>query len=118
MNKKAVAYTLGNLLLCVAVALLAPLLIAAYYARAHGEGDLMAFVWTVVVTVAAGLILRYTCRTEPDLHNREGFAVVALGWMVTALRVHGYTLAEIGAEAGLHYATVSRIIKNLAEDGV
>ena len=38
--------------------------------------------------------------------------------MVTALRVHGYTLAEIGAEAGLHYATVSRIIKNLAEDGV
>ncbi|MAF09655.1 potassium transporter [Candidatus Poribacteria bacterium] len=85
MNIKAVVYTLGNLLLCVAVALLAPLLIALYYARTRGEGDLMAFVWTVVVTVAAGLILRYACRTEPDLHNREGFAVVALGWMVTAL---------------------------------
>lgn len=85
MNKKAVAYTLGNLLLCVVVALLAPLLIAVYYGHRYGEGDLMAFVWTIVVTIAAGLILRVTCRTTPDLHNREGFAVVALGWMVIAL---------------------------------
>ncbi|MBT3372993.1 MAG: transposase [Rhodospirillaceae bacterium] len=51
-----------------------------------------------------------------DLIAAETFG--GRGWMVTALRVHGYTLAEIGAEAGLHYATVSRIIKNLAEDGV
>jgi len=85
VNKKAVAYTLGNLLLCVAVALLAPLLIAVYYNRAHGETDMMAFVWTIVVTVASGLILRFTCKTDPDLQNREGFAVVALGWMVMAL---------------------------------
>ena len=29
---------------------------------------------------------------------------------------HGYTLAEIGREVGLHYATISRIIK--AGDGI
>ena len=31
--------------------------------------------------------------------------------MTCAHLEHGYTLAEIGREAGLHYATVSRIIK-------
>ena len=31
--------------------------------------------------------------------------------MVQAYLAHGYTLAEIGREAGLHYATVSRIVK-------
>ncbi len=32
-------------------------------------------------------------------------------WMARAHRDHGYTLGQIAAEAGLHYATVSRIIK-------
>lgn len=31
--------------------------------------------------------------------------------MVRAYLEHAYTLAEIGTEVGLHYATVSRIIK-------
>jgi hypothetical protein len=31
-----------------------------------------------------------------------------------ALRVHGYTLQEVGDAAGLHYSTVSRIAKNVA----
>ena len=37
-------------------------------------------------------------------------------WMARAHRDHGYTLRQIAAEAGLHYATVSRIIKAW-EDG-
>jgi hypothetical protein len=31
-----------------------------------------------------------------------------------ALRVHGYTLQEVGDIAGLHYSTVSRIGKKVA----
>jgi hypothetical protein len=31
-----------------------------------------------------------------------------------ALRVHGYTLQEVGDAVGLHYSTVSRIAKNVA----
>ena len=46
-----------------------------------------------------------------------GEAVARFGWLCHAYCLMD-TLAEIGAEAGLHYATVSRIIKNLAEDGV
>ena len=32
-------------------------------------------------------------------------------WMARALRDHGYTLAAIAAEAGLHYSSVSKIVK-------
>lgn len=31
-----------------------------------------------------------------------------------ALRVHGYTLREVGDAVGLHYSTVSRIAKRIA----
>ena len=33
--------------------------------------------------------------------------------MARAYLQHGYTLSDIGREAGLHYATVSRIIKTM-----
>lgn len=32
-------------------------------------------------------------------------------WMASACREHGYTMGEIAAEAGLHYSSVSKIIK-------
>ncbi len=32
-------------------------------------------------------------------------------WMARAYRDHGYTLRQIAAEAGLHYGSVSKIIK-------
>jgi DNA-directed RNA polymerase specialized sigma54-like protein len=32
-----------------------------------------------------------------------------------ALRVHSYTLQEVGDAVGLHYSTVSRIAKHVAE---
>ncbi len=32
-------------------------------------------------------------------------------WMATACRLHGYTMSEVAAEAGLHYSSVSKVIK-------
>lgn len=37
-------------------------------------------------------------------------------WITAAHDTHGYTLAEIAATVGLHYASVSRIIKARRED--
>ena len=34
-------------------------------------------------------------------------------WMTEAYREHGYTMSEIGAEAGLHYSSVSKILKGV-----
>ncbi len=32
-------------------------------------------------------------------------------WMTRAYREHGYTMREIAAAAGLHYSSVSKLIK-------
>lgn len=52
--------------------------------------------------------------------GRPGLAELRAGgdakdraWMVAAQRQHGYTLAEIAAEAGLHYTYVSKIINGM-----
>ncbi len=37
-------------------------------------------------------------------------------WMTAAHDTHGYTLAEIAAAVGLHYASVRRIIKARRQD--
>ena len=85
MNLKVVLYTLGNLLICLAVALLCPLLLAVYYRSAAGESDLRAFIYAFAITLLAGWVLRLTTKSGRELGNREGFAVVALGWTVLAL---------------------------------
>ncbi len=45
---------------------------------------------------------------------RAGAGPKERAWMAAAHRQHGYTLAEIAAEAGFHYSHVSRIITAIA----
>lgn len=85
MNLKLVFYTLGNLLIFLAAAMLVPLLIALYYRSANGESDLGAFIFAFVMTLAVGVLLRLTTKSKQELGNKEGFAIVALGWAVCAL---------------------------------
>ena len=49
----------------------------------------------------------------PAIRNRHGHRGA---WMTAAHDTHGYTLAEIAAAVGLHYASVSRIIKARRQD--
>ena len=49
----------------------------------------------------------------PAIRNRHGDRGA---WMTAAHDTDGYTLAEIGAAVGLHYASVSRIIKARRQD--
>lgn len=85
VNLKLVLYTLGNLLICLSVAMLCPLLIALYRGTADGESDLQAFVLSLCTTFIVGLVLRLTTKSNRELGNKEGVAVVSLGWTVTAL---------------------------------
>ena len=88
MSLKLIVYTLGNLLICLAGAMLFPLGVAIYYRGAadEAESSLMAFVISAIITLVVGLILRFSVRTrQEELGIREGFAVVALGWVTVAL---------------------------------
>ena len=88
MSLKLIVYTLGNLLICLAGTMLFPLGVAIYYRISIEEAhnNLVAFIISAVVTLIVGLILRFSLRErQEELGIREGFAVVALGWVTVAL---------------------------------
>lgn len=88
MSLKLIFYTLGNLLICLAGSMLFPLGVAIYYQfkALEAQSDLAAFVISAVLTLIVGLGLRFSIRgRQEELGIREGFAVVALGWVVVAL---------------------------------
>ena len=88
MSLKLIFYTLGNLLICLAGTMLLPLGVAIYYRATPGEvqNDLPAFVISAIITLVIGLGLRFSIRArQEELGIREGFAVVALGWVTVAL---------------------------------
>jgi trk system potassium uptake protein TrkH len=70
----------ASLLKILAVLLLVPGGVAAFYAE---TGGVIAFAVTSLLTLAAGIILgRLSVKEEPGL--KEGFALVALGWLGAA----------------------------------
>ena len=85
MNLKVVFFTLSNLLLATAVALLVPLGISICY-RSQGHGDWIVFLVSSGVAIFFGVILNLlTRRSDRHMGNREAFAIVSFGWIVIAL---------------------------------
>ena len=84
LNVRAVLSTLGALLCFLSVALLAPLGVGLIY----GEATWWSFGAPAVLSFLLGGSMWYFL-TEDDLHQdlgmREGFAIVALAWLVLSL---------------------------------
>jgi trk system potassium uptake protein TrkH len=85
LNVKAVARTLGALVAFLGVALVFPMLVGLWY----GEPQWWSFGVVAVGALAAGgaswQILGGPYGETPDLGIREGFAIVALSWLVLSL---------------------------------
>ena len=82
LNAKAVAATLGVLLLFLGVALIIPMLIGLFY----GEPGWWSFGACAVLAFALGGAAWLRLGGLPaDLGIREGFAIVALAWVVLSL---------------------------------
>lgn len=80
MDIKAVLHALGALLVCIGASLLIPIFVSLYY----DEGDLYAFVISLVIILITGLAMwRFTPR-DRELGIREGFGVVTFGWILMA----------------------------------
>ncbi|MBQ2929439.1 MAG: TrkH family potassium uptake protein [Clostridia bacterium] len=82
MNLKLLFRLLGAILLVEAAAMLPALAIALGY----GEGDALAFLWTILLLTAIGGPLRLFIKTEhTNLRAREGFLVVSLSWVLLSV---------------------------------
>ena len=78
MNLKIVLRSLGILLICEAIALLPPTLVAFIYQ----DGDLPAFLITIGIVLAVGGMLSLIKPTSKNIYARDGFAIVAIGWLL------------------------------------
>ena len=91
MNIKLTLKTIGQVLLVESALMLIPLAVALLY----GGGDAMAILISLVITAAAGELLSLLKPRSDNLRAREGFAVVALGWILVSFfgclpfRLHG-----------------------------
>jgi len=83
LNWNVVARTLGGLLLFLSVALLLPAGVGAFYQ----EPEAWSFLVSAAIAVSIGGVSWYTLGTpgREDVGAREGFAIVALSWIVLSL---------------------------------
>lgn len=79
MNKTVIYNVLGELLVFLALVMLTPLLVALYY----GE-SMVPFAAAVVITGILGLVLSRKYSAQGEWKVKEGFAIVAFGWLSVA----------------------------------
>lgn len=81
MNYRLVMHILGIILMGEAASML-PSMVIGY---AAGDGDGSAFLLSIVITFAAGLLCYLHRPRGQKMHARDGFAAVALSWIVLSL---------------------------------
>lgn len=78
MNFLMVLRNLGILLICEAGTMVPSLLVAMYYKG----NDVKAFLYTIMMTLFAGLIGLSIKPKNKNIYARDGFAIVAIGWLL------------------------------------
>lgn len=79
MNKRLILKLMGRLLL-VEAALMVPSLIVALI---YGQKDIMAFVYSILITAAAGAGPAYLVKpARDDLNPKDGVAFAGLSWII------------------------------------
>jgi len=106
VNLRSVIRVLGFLLGGTAASLLLPAAVSAIY----GDGDAWSFLVSAAIGGAVGAALHFAGARASNIGAREGFAVVALGWIAVGLlgglplclsgQIPGYTDAVFEAVSG------------------
>ncbi len=106
MNRRMVLNTVGHIILAEAALLLLPAIVSLIYM----EKCLWAFLITIGIALALGLILKFT--TRPDnkvIYAKEGFVIVTYAWvMMSAIGALPFMISgEITNFADAFFETVS-----------
>ncbi|MBR5375778.1 MAG: TrkH family potassium uptake protein, partial [Lachnospiraceae bacterium] len=81
MNHTSIIYILGKILQIEALFLILPLIVSLIYR----EDDFFAFLITIVITGAVGTAVSFRKPGKTSFYAREGFVIVALGWVVMSV---------------------------------
>lgn len=106
MNRRMIFHTVGRIAQAEAVMLVLPLAVSLLYRETCG----WSFLLTMGLCLTLGFCLTSAARPRTDvIYAREGFAIVALGWLMTsALGALPFVLSgEIPAYLDAFFETVS-----------
>ena len=81
MNRRMVFYLLGWILNMESVFMALPCVTALIYGETAG----IHFLITAVVTAIIGFLLTFKKPKNRTIHAREGFVIVALGWILMSI---------------------------------
>lgn len=81
MNFKMVLKSLGVLLACEAIAMLPSLAVAIIY----NDQGISAFSYTILILILIGLPLIRLKPYSTNIYAKDGFAIVALGWIIMSI---------------------------------
>lgn len=81
MNSLIVLKTLGMLLLCEAATMLPSVIVAIVY----GEDTIFAFLSSIAIAAAIGLVLFSIRVKDKIIRYKEGFAIVTFGWLMASI---------------------------------
>jgi trk system potassium uptake protein TrkH len=92
VSGKAVFYAIGKLMQIIGIVLFAPLGIALYDNKrlslmtSLATPEVIGFLISILFCLFAGTIVSFICRSHKDDQGiREGYAIVAFGWIIMAL---------------------------------
>jgi len=81
MNILLTMRLLGALLMFLAATLLVPVPFSLYFS----DGAIPALLLSALLTLVAGALMFFNCRSDRELSLREGFAVVSFGWLLFSI---------------------------------
>lgn len=120
MRIHVVVHVLSLLLTAIGLSMIAPLAVAIWY----GGDDVFPFLFSIMLTVGAGLLVwsltrsRLTDLSRVELRRREGYAITALGWvLMCAFGALPYMLADtfITPELAATLSPAGRLSRSIAD---
>lgn len=81
MNYRMIIKSLGGVLCIEAVCMVPSLLISCIYR----QGDMLSFSISIIILASLGLGMRRIKTAVNEIYARDGFAIVALGWLMVSI---------------------------------
>ncbi len=83
MNYKKLGKILGKIMILEGILMLAPLLVSLIYSE--GLKNALAFIIPIAILISLGLLLQLPKPNRDAIYQKEGFALVAIVWIIMAL---------------------------------